>query len=248
VRICLETANQARHSDAFISASLRQSHRRALALTARRPMPTPEEILAGLRSISNDWKFLAILWHGYVAVLLLGLAFGPHLKERIVGALLVIPLFSVSALAWIHGNPFNGVLFTVTGLVLLGIAVRLQGESVSISPMRFAAPGAFLIVFGWFYPHFLNDSALVAYLYSAPTGLVPCPTLSIVIGFTLVLRGLRSRAWCLVLSAAGVFYGGFGAAWLGVTIDWSLFFGALVAAYAAFSPQLIRRDNGKVAR
>ncbi|MGF2736807.1 hypothetical protein [Marinobacter sp. DUT-1] len=211
-------------------------------------MPTPEEILAGLRSISNDWRLLAILWHGYFAVLLVGLASGLRLKERLVGALLVIPLFSVSALAWIHGNPFNGVLFTVMGIVLLGIAVRLQGESVGISPRRFAVPGAFLIVFGWLYPHFLNDAALVAYLYSAPTGLVPCPTLSIVIGFTLVLRGLASRAWCLVLSAAGVFYGAFGAGRLGVTIDGILFFGALLTAYAAFSPRLIGRGNGEAAR
>ncbi|TBW58601.1 hypothetical protein EZI54_04235 [Marinobacter halodurans] len=211
-------------------------------------MPAPQDILAGLQSIANDWSLLAILWHGYFAALMLGLVFGLHLKERIVGVLLAIPLFSVSALAWIHGNPFNGILFTVTGVVLLGMAVRLQGESVGISPMRFTIPGAFLIVFGWFYPHFLNDTALVAYLYSAPTGLVPCPTLSIVIGFTLMLRGLRSRAWCSVLSVAGVFYGAFGAGRLGVTIDWILFFGALVAAYAAFSSQLIRRCNGEAAR
>lgn len=189
-----------------------------------------------------------MLWHGYFAALMLGLAFGRHLKERIVGTLLVIPLFSVSVLAWIHGNPFNGVFFTVTGLVLLGIAVRLQGQSVGISPMRFAVPGAFLILFGWIYPHFLNDATLVAYLYSAPTGLVPCPTLSIVIGFTLVLRGLRSKTWCVVLSTAGVFYGAFGAARLGVTIDWILFFGALVAVYASYSPQFIRRGNSEAAR
>ena len=211
-------------------------------------MPIPGEILAGLRSIANDWSLLAILWHGYFAVIMLRLAFGLHLKERIVGALLAMPLFSVSALAWIHGNPFNGVFFTVTGVVLLGITVRLQGESVGISPTQFTVPGAFLIVFGWLYPHFLNDTAPVAYLYAAPTGLIPCPTLSIVIGFTLALRGLESRAWCLVLSAAGVFYGAFGAGRLGVTIDWILFFGALVAAYAAFSSQLIRRGNGEAAR
>lgn len=211
-------------------------------------MPAPEEILTGLRSITNDWRLLAIFWHGYFAVLMLGLALGRHMKERMVGALLAVPLFSVSALAWSNGNPFNGVLFAVTGVVLLGIAVRLPGESVAISPMRFTVPGAFLIVFGWLYPHFLDDAALIAYLYSAPTGLVPCPTLSVLIGFTLVLRGLRSRAWCLVLSTAGVFYGAYGAGRLGVTIDWILFFGASVTAYAAFSRQLIGLGSSEGAR
>jgi hypothetical protein len=211
-------------------------------------MPTPEEILAGLSTIANDWRLLAILWHGYFAVLILGLAAGLRLKERLFGVLLAVPLLSVSALAWIHGNPFNGLLFAFTGILLLGIAARLRQEDGGISPMRLTVPGAFLIVFGWVYPHFLNDTGLLAYLYSAPTGLVPCPTLSIVIGFTLVLRGLRSRAWCLVLCAAGLFYGAFGAGRLGVTIDWILFVGALATAYAAFSPHLMRNQTGEAVR
>ena len=52
-----------------------------------------------------------------------------------------------------------------------------------------------------------------------PTGLVPCPTLSIVIGLALIVEGLDSRIWTSVLvGATGVFYGIFGAVRLGVTI------------------------------
>lgn len=211
-------------------------------------MPTPDEILAGLRTIANDWRILAILWHGYFAVLILGLVAGLRLKERLFGVLLAVPLLSVGALAWIHDNPFNGVFFALTGIVLLGIAARLQKEGVGLASLRLTIPGAFLIAFGWVYPHFLKDTGPVAYLYSAPTGLVPCPTLSVVIGFTLVLRGLRSRAWCLVLSAVGLFYGAFGAARLGVTIDWILFVGAVATVYAAFSPYLTGGRNGETAR
>lgn len=210
-------------------------------------MPTLEEILAGLSTIANDWRLLAILWHGYFAVLILGLIAGLRLKKRLFGVLLAVPLLSVSVLAWIHGNPFNGVFFAFTGIVLLGIAARLQEEGVGIAPLRFTIPGAFLIAFGWVYPHFLNDTGLVAYLYSAPTGLVPCPTLSVVIGFTLVLRGLRSRAWCLVLSVVGLFYGAFGAVRLGVMIDGILFVGALATVYAAFSPHLTGGRSGETA-
>lgn len=211
-------------------------------------MPTPEAILAGLSTIANEWRVLAIMWHGYFAVLLLCLMAGVRVKERLFGALLAVPLLSVSALAWIHGNPFNGVFFALTGFVLLGISARLQEGAVNIAPIRFTLPGFFLIVFGWVYPHFLKETELLPYLYSAPTGLVPCPTLSIVIGFTLILHGLRSRAWCLVLSAAGLFYGAFGAGRLGVTIDWLLFLGALLTVYTAFSPHLMGNRNGESAR
>lgn len=105
-----------------------------------------------------------------------------------------------------------------------------------------------MIGFGWVYPHFLDNAALVEYLYAAPTGLIPCPTLSIVIGFTLILGGLRSRAWCLVLTIVGLFYGVFGAARLGVKIDGVLLLGALATAYAAFSRQLMGSRHGATVR
>jgi hypothetical protein len=43
-----------------------------------------------------------------------------------------------------------------------------------------------------------------------------------VVGIATIFRGLRSPAWSLVLTAAALFYGLFGALHLGVTIDWIL--------------------------
>jgi len=60
----------------------------------------------------------------------------------------------------------------------------------------------------------------------------PCPTLSIVIGLALVLGGLGSRAWSVVVGATGIFYGIFGAAHLGVRLDWVLLLGALMSVLA----------------
>lgn len=65
------------------------------------------------------------------------------------------------------------------------------------------------------------------------TGLVPCPTLSIVIGLALMVGGFGSTAWSLVLGATGIFYGALGAARLGVTIDWVLMAGALMISSVA---------------
>jgi len=204
-------------------------------------MQSPEEILFGLRAIANDWRLLAVLWHGYFLVLVLTLVSGIRPTSRMVGFLLALPMASVSILAWVHGNPFNGTSFALTAVVLFAIAARWSGQHVKVAPVWLAAPGVLLVVFGWIYPHFVDNALPVEYLYAAPTGLIPCPTLSVVIGFTLMLSGLGSRSWCLVLAAVGLFYGVFGAARLGVMIDVVLIFGALASGYAAFSPHLVRR-------
>lgn len=63
-------------------------------------------------------------------------------------------------------------------------------------------------------------------------GLIPCPTLSAIIGMTVVFGGLGSRSWSTVLAALAVFYGVYGAAVLGVTIDWVLAAGAALVFMA----------------
>lgn len=211
-------------------------------------MPTSEEILAGLGLITNDWRLLAVAWHGFFAAVVVVLIAGVRPARRIVGALLVLPLISVSVLAWVHGNPFNGSVFALGGLALLVLAVGLGRDAVEVSRWPLAVPGSVMAGFGWIYPHFLDDATTVEFLYSAPTGLIPCPTLSIVVGFTLVLGGMGSRAWCLVLAVMGLFYGVFGSIGLGVTIDWVLAMGASVTAYAGLAGRVTGKRHGAKAR
>lgn len=63
-------------------------------------MLSPEEILAGLETIANDWRWLAIVWHGYVALIVVALLFGLRPSLRVFGLLLALPILSVSFLAW----------------------------------------------------------------------------------------------------------------------------------------------------
>jgi hypothetical protein len=191
-------------------------------------MPSGEQILIGLKHISETWGTAAIFWHVYFAAIVVALLAKARPARRLIGFLLVPPLLSVSVFAWAAGNPFNGVLFAALGgLVLLGSA-GLAGAPVRIASAGYFFPGLALFIFGWAYPHFLDTSSLVPYLFRAPTGLIPCPTLSIVIGLVLALDGLGSRAVCLGLGIAGVFYGVIGVVRLGVTVDWTLLLGAVV--------------------
>lgn len=191
-------------------------------------MPTSEEILAGLTQIANDWTWLAIGWHVYLAVLVGILLVGRQLSRRLVGGLLALPLLSVSAMAWTVGNPFNGTVFAAVGVALLVIAVRMAPERAQVSPPWLLVLGSGLFLFGWVYPHFLETGSGWTYLYAAPTGLVPCPTLTAVIGISLMLGGLGSRAWMGTLGAVGLVYGVIGALRLGVLIDGVLILGALI--------------------
>lgn len=191
-------------------------------------MPSAAEILATLTSISNDWTTLAAAWHIILAAAIIAVALGWRPGRRLGAIALTVPLLSVGALAWGSGNPFNAIVFLLFAILLAVLALRLP--SVRVAPAaswaRFA--GAFLIAFGWTYPHFLEGGSWLRYLYEAPTGLIPCPTLSVVIGLTLLASGFSSRAYSLSLGFLGMFYGAFGAFRLGVTLDIALMAGAIV--------------------
>ncbi len=197
-------------------------------------MPTPDQILAELNRITNDWTSLAAAWHVYYAAIALMILARTYPSRTFMGVMLALPLLSVSILAWLYGNPFNGTSFTLAAAALVIIAARLHRQTVRIARHWMVIIGAFLFSFGWFYPHFLKASSFWTYLYAAPTGLIPCPTLSASTGLALVLNGLCSRAWMLILGMVGLFYGIFGVVRLGVQIDSLLLVGATAMIIAAF--------------
>jgi hypothetical protein len=206
-------------------------------------MPSPEQILNSLTAVANQWWLLAAAWHVYFAVLAIGLLIGTRPSKRVAGILLALPLLSVSVLAWTAANPFNGLLFGLVGIALIVLALRLPNERIQVGPAWAVGAGVLMFVFGWVYPHFLDTFPPLAYLYAAPTGLVPCPTLSIVIGLALIVEGLGARTWTTVLGITGIFYGLFGALRLGVGIDIVLLAGAILVLLAVYLPRAQARRH-----
>jgi hypothetical protein len=181
-------------------------------------MPTPEQILEGLQRISTQFTGLALLWHIAAGVLFIALVAGRRPSRRSIGVLLTLPMLSVSLLAWLDGNPFNGSLFAALTLALLVLARRFPTGAVVVdTKWKYAA--VVIILFAWAYPHFQSGTGVWHYLLTAPLGLVPCPTLSMTIGITMLFGGFESKSWTRVLGAAGILYGTFGAFRLGVTVD-----------------------------
>lgn len=190
-------------------------------------MPLPGEILQGLTEIARSWAGLAIIWHLYFGLVVVALLGGFHISRRMLAILLAAPLLSVSILAWISANPFNGLIFAIGAVVLAIIGARSGHARVQMGSLPFRLVGALLFAFGWVYPHFLEPDSWLVYLYAAPMGLVPCPTLSAVAGLALMARGLDSAPWSAVLAVLSLFYGFYGAVVLGVTMDWVLFSGGI---------------------
>ena len=205
-------------------------------------MPDAQSILSNLRLIANDRIVGAVAWHVAVALCGLALALGWRPSRRLAGLLLSAPVASVGIVAFMHGNPFNGAMFAALAAVLAGIASRFRPDEAQAGTTVDRIAGGVMIAFAWLYPHFLDARPPATYLYAAPMGLIPCPTLALVIGFTLVSGALASRAWSFTLVAAGLFYGFFGFFRLRVPLDIFLVAGALALLVSPFRLRRARTE------
>jgi hypothetical protein len=192
-------------------------------------MPTANEILDGLRAISNNYILISIYWHMviYFSILLLLLVLWRP-TNRMSVLLLSLPFITVALLAWFNSNPFNGVLFSILSIYCLITGLKLSQKEVKYSPWPYRIAGILLLLFGLWYPHFIEADSVWVYLYSAPSGLIPCPTLSIAIGIALIFNGFNSNPLKIIFLFYGFFYSLFGILKLGVYLDVVLLLGTLV--------------------
>lgn len=206
-------------------------------------MPSPREILDGLTYIANNWIEIAVAWHIAIASLLAALILGWRPNQRQLSLILALPLASVSMFAWLIQNPFNGTVFALGAVALGTVGAKLPGIPMQRASNPAALVGLAMVAFGWVYPHFLEGGSAVRYLYAAPTGLVPCPTLSVVVGFALLAGGLGSRGWSLMLAAIALFYGLFGTLRLGVYLDIGLIIGATALTVVGLQSGHVRQSG-----
>ena len=190
-------------------------------------MPSAAQILDTLAMIANDQKTLALVWHAILAIVVVAILAGWRPVKKLGATSVALPLLSVALLARQAGNPFNAIVFLLFAFLLAVIGSRLPLVRVTGAPPWARVAGAGLVAFGWVYPHFLAGGSWLRYLYLAPTGLSPCPTLAVLVGLTLVANGFSSRAFALSLGFLGLFYGAFGAFRLGVRIDLVLLAGSV---------------------
>jgi hypothetical protein len=185
------------------------------------------EILEGLQATANDYSTIAIIWHAvfYILIILLLTIWKP--TNRLLGTLLCIPLLSVAAIAWISGNPFNGLSFSIFAILILLSGLSASKEPISFTLFPSGVIGILMIVFGLVYPHFIEANSIIKYVYASPVGIIPCPTLSVLIGLVLLFKGFGSQPIIIVLIIAGLFYGLVGVIKLNVKLDLFLLIGVI---------------------
>jgi len=191
-------------------------------------MPTTEQILQGLTFAAHRFEFLAIFWHIVFLLLLVMIAAGRKPNDRAIAMILVLPLTTVALVAFRTQNPFNGIVFALASLLMYFLGWQVPATRRKIKWDFYSIFGVLMILFGWIYPHFLPDPGWLRYLYATPLGVVPCPTFSLVIGFTLLFHGFGSKAWMLALGIFGLFYAVVGIFRLGVLLDTGLLAGVMV--------------------
>jgi len=189
-------------------------------------VPSPREVLSSLSNIANGAVDVSIAWHVALIVAATALLFGLRPQKWAAALILSAPLLSVASLAFAFGNVFNGATFSLLAVLLAVLAWRAPPGTITFRSDWSAFLGALLIVFGVIYPHFLERASWFKYLYAAPFGTIPCPTLSVVVGSALVVGSFDLRAWRLVLAFASCFYAIVGTLRLGVFIDAVLLVGA----------------------
>lgn len=191
------------------------------------------EILAALERIAVQGRPFAVGWHVVVAIAGAALLAGWRPSQRAAALWLTAPLASVAMAAVLGRSPFNAVVFAMLSLGLAVGAWRMGQRAVVAERGWPRVVAAAMIALGWCYPHFLAGEPAWSYLYAAPLGLLPCPTLSLLVGAAM-LGGVTARGWRRALAAAGLFYGAFGAFVLGVTIDTILLAGAALLLARTF--------------
>ena len=190
-------------------------------------MPKPEDIKNGLQKIVNDYSTFAIIWHIIFYLLIAAIILFWNPSNRLLALVMCLPVLSVSIFAWITGNPFNGSIFLLA-VILLGIfGLNMESHPIAYSQPSYVIAGIIIIAFGLVYPHFIKPDFILKYFYLSPVGLIPCPTLSVIIGFALVFNGFNSQPMTLIFIIIGLFYGIFGVLKLRVYLDMFLIFGLL---------------------
>ncbi len=199
-------------------------------------MSRTEEILKGLNAIANNYSTIAIIWHALFYLLLAALIARWQPPNKLAGLLIGLPLISVAVFAWLSGNPFNGLLFSLLTVLIVIFGLKASSQPIQTSQTVFMVTGILMIIFGLVYPHFIDVAPPIKYLYASPTGLIPCPTLSLLIGFVLLYNGFGSQSITLTLVVFGLFYGLFGVFKLAVYLDIFLVIGSVTLLIKHFFP------------
>lgn len=181
-------------------------------------MPPPLEIVRLLGVMSRELAWLAVGWHVVLFAVVAGSLAGARPSIRAIAILLVAQASSVAVAALAYANPFNALSFVILAVALAISYIRLPSGRASLGPPWAVLLGSAVLLYGACYPHFVVGPWYLC-IVAAPVGVVPCPTLAVVGGATLVVGAFGARAVPALLAVWSAFYALFGIFHLDVVLD-----------------------------
>ena len=181
-----------------------------------------EQILAGLKITVETYSGLRVVHHILLPVVLLFFVFFKEKASRLVSLYILLAFLTVFLISL---APIRNVFYLIVFgfLTILAVFEFLNPKndySMKDTPkinVIIALVAGFL---GFWYPHFVEGSFKA--LYASPYGIIPCPTLLVILSFFLVFYPNSNRFFHWVLILVGLFFGFFGFFILKVRIDLAL--------------------------
>lgn len=196
-------------------------------------MPTPTDLLAQLQQTADAFTPVALAWHLAVIAALACLDFGVW-RPRAPDAVWLAggPVVSAAMIAFASGNLFNAIVLGAIVIALGALAGQLPERTLTPAAPGWRLLGLGAVGYALAYPHFVTIAAW-SDLGLVPTGVLPCPSLALTVGFGLLGNGFGSRAWSWLAATAAALYGVFGVVRLGVWLDLGLVAAAVALAARA---------------
>jgi hypothetical protein len=191
-----------------------------------------EKVLDYLTTVSNLNLWLNAVIHLMVltAVLILIFAKENRVKRWVVDGVICLLFISIVSVAIVYGNPFHAL--TMGLLAVFAVIELWQGKNeFNIPKINLHTFIAFSsIIIGFWYPDFVKTTP-IALLLVSPAGIVPCPTLLIVLGLLTLTYPRVNKTQYTITAIIGVFYGFTGVFQLKVFLDIALI---IIVGYAIF--------------
>jgi len=193
------------------------------------------KILEYLTMVSNKNISTNLIMHIVVITALTAIftVKNENIKKALVNSTLLLLYLSVSINAFLYGNPFHLISFSIL-LVITTFVLLFTQNDINIPAMNINTLISMIFIgFGLWYPEFVNASDLQLLLLS-PVGIVPCPTLLVTIGLlNLSFPGINKIQYFVTL-AVGMLFGIIGFFILKVNLDILLLMEVVYALIYAF--------------
>lgn len=202
-----------------------------------------ENIVHYLTTVTNQNLWLNALIHLVVLAAVLVLFFGKNknTKRWVVDGTICLLFISIIAVSIAYGNPFH---FITMGLLAIFALIEFwQGKNDFTTPkINLHTLIAFSsIIIGFWYPEFVKANPIALLLFS-PAGIVPCPTLLIVLGLLTLAYPKVNKTQYIITAIVGAFYGITGVFQLKVPLDLAII---VIVGYGFLCLIKTRIDHGK---